>query len=315
MHNCMKNSKMWEIIKGFKAKGFLAKLLFCCLLFQFQGVYSQSDTVAFNRKYFRNTMYIAGGAYVGLYTALGVSWYANQPTSHFRFFNDNNEWMLTDKMGHAHTAFVFSATGVEVLKTLGLPRKKATIYGSLAGIIFQTPIEVMDGFVSTYGASWGDLIANFSGSGFALGQHLLWKEIRIVPKFSYIKTDFPNITPAKSLLGSSNFDYWLKDYNGQVYWLSVSPKMFLPKSSKFPSFLAFAVGTGASNMLRAEYETNVALGYTPYRSYYLSLDVDLRAIKTKKVWLRHFLNTLNYVRIPLPSLSFSERNGFGFEIH
>ena len=311
----MKNNKMWGVIKRLKFE--LVPFFFICFLIflPLQSVYSQSDTVVFNKKIFNKTMCISGGAYVGLYTALGVSWYANQPTSHFRFFNDNNEWMLTDKMGHAHTAFIFSATGVEVLKSLGLPKKKATIYGSLAGIIFQTPIELMDGFVSTYGASWGDMLANVSGSGFALGQYALWDEIRIVPKFSYIKTNFPQITPAKSLLGSSNMDYWLKDYNGQVYWLSVSPKKFLPKSSKFPSFLAFAIGTGATNMLRAEYDKNVELGYKPYRSYYLSIDFDLRAIKTKKVWLRHFLHTLNYVRIPLPSLSYSGNKGFGFVIH
>jgi hypothetical protein len=47
------------------------------------------------------------GAMVGLYSL----WYKDVPSSSFHFFNDNNEWLQMDKMGHAMTSYYIGRGG------------------------------------------------------------------------------------------------------------------------------------------------------------------------------------------------------------
>jgi hypothetical protein len=276
-----------------------------------QAIFAQSDSTLRYKKKIKTLAITSAIGYVGAYATLGYFWYSNQTTSNFHFFNDNQEWMQMDKFGHALGAFAISETAVQTLRNIGMERKKAILIGSLSGLVIQTPIEILDGFSQNYGASWGDEIANFTGSGLVLTQYLLWDEIRIQPKFMYHHTNFPNNTPNKGLLGNGWGDYWLKDYNGQTYWLSFDIHKFLHKGNQFPKWLNLAIGTGASNMLRAEKEANIALGLKPYRRYFISLDINLGSIKTKSKFMNTVFKTINYIRIPLPTLEYNSNNGFG----
>ena len=167
-------------------------------------------------------------------------------------------------------------------------RSKAHMYGALMGILYQTPIEILDGFANDYGASWGDLVANTVGSCLWAGQYLLWKEERIHFKYSFHRTGYANVRP--SLLGENLSQQWLKDYNGQTYWLSVDIYSFLKNSKvKFPKWLNIAGGYGASGMVSANESSNNELGYSSYRQYYISLDVDLSHIKTKSKFLNSII--------------------------
>lgn len=283
-------------------------ILFCLLLSKI--AFTQIDSTKNYKKKINTIAAVTAISYGSSYAALSYFWYANQPLSSFHFFNDNDEWMQVDKLGHSLVSFAISETAVETLSKAGMKRKKAILIGSLTGLVLQTPVEILDGFVSSYGASFGDEIANFSGSALVFSQYILWDDIRIHPKFFYHNTDFPNNTPKKGILGSAWYDKWLKDYNGQAYWLSFDIHKFLGNETKFPKWLNLAIGTGASNMFRAEYNDNVNLGYTPYRRYFLSLDLNLTAIKTESRFLRSCLKTLNYIRIPLPTLEYNSEQGF-----
>lgn len=274
------------------------------------NIFAQTDTSLQYKKDIKKLTIATSVAYVGSYATLFQLWYANQPQSSFHFFDDNDEWMQIDKIGHGFTSFAISETAVNTLRNIGMKRKKAIIIGGLTGLICQTPIEIFDGFVSTYGASWGDEIANASGSGLVIGQYLLWDEIRIHPNFLYHHTSFPNNSPKKGMLGEGWYDYWLKDYNGQTYWLSFDIHKFIGKENKFPKWLNVAIGTGASNMFRAEYNDNLALNSTPYRRYFLSLDINLSGIESRSKTIKTILKTINYIRIPLPTLEYNSVNGF-----
>jgi hypothetical protein len=275
--------------------------------------HGQSDSSHIALKYKKNITMItatSAAAVVGTYTTLGYFWYANQPKSNFHFFNDNQEWMQMDKLGHAMSAFAISETAVKTLSSVGVHRQKSIWIGSAVGLVFQTPIEIFDGYMKNYGASWGDEIANITGSGLVLGQYLLWNDIRIHPKFIYHKSNFPELSPQKGLLGNHWSNYWLKDYNGQTYWLSFDIHKFLKHDNKFPKWLNIAIGTGASNMLRAQFEDNEQLNYTPYRRYFIAFDLNLQAIKSKSKIVNACLHTLNYIRIPLPTIEYNTVNGF-----
>jgi hypothetical protein len=271
---------------------------------------AQEDSVQTYKKRLTTLTSVTAIGVIGTYSALGYLWYNNQPKSNFHFFNDNHEWMQLDKMGHALSAFAISETAVSTLRQLGMPKKKAILIGGLSGAIIQTPIELFDGFAQSYGASWGDEIANITGSGLVMGQYLLWDEIRVRPKFLYHHTAFPTQTPINGLLGDHWSNYWLKDYNGQTYWLSVDLHKFILKNNQFPKWLNIAIGTGATNMKRAQIEDNIALGLSPYRRYFISLDINLSSIKSNSKFIRMCLKTINYIRIPLPTIEYNSFHGF-----
>jgi hypothetical protein len=251
-------------------------------------------------------------SYIGSLIYLNEVWYKDQPRTHFHFFDDNAEWLQIDKVGHFSTSFHESVFAIEALKWCGVKRKKAIIYGSLAGLIYQTPIEILDGYSSAYGASIGDEIANATGSLLVLGQYLLWDEIRFQPKFSFHQTGFAALRP--NVLGKNLGQQIFKDYNGQTYWMSFNIHSFLRnKESRFPRWLNLAIGYGGNNMIYARKSQNNNVGLIPFRQYYLSFDIDVKHVKTKRKWIKYVLCPLNLIHIPFPSVEFNKK-GINFHL-
>ncbi len=264
---------------------------------------AEGDSLQFNKKRFYPLMLTVSAAYGGALIGLNELWYKGYPKSKFHFFNDNHEWQQIDKFGHGLTAFQESRLGVDLLKWSGVSEKKAIIYGSLTGFIFQTPIEILDGYSAAYGASSGDLIANAGGSFLVMSQYLLWKELRIHLKYSFHQTRFSLIRP--TTFGNNLIENALKDYNGQTYWACFNVYSFLKKESRFPKWLNVAVGYGGENMLYGTKQENELNGYAQYRQYYLSLDVDLQKIKTNSKFLKGVFYSLNLIHLPAPAIEFN----------
>ncbi len=236
--------------------------------------------------------------YVGSLYALSKSWYKN-PLTDFHLRDDRHVWMQMDKMGHLFTAYHISHYTSEIYKATGINRRQRILYGALSGFVFQTPIELLDGFSPEYGFSVSDVLANLAGSALFAGQLFAWDELRILPKFSARPTPYALVRPA--LLGRSGAERILKDYNGQTYWFSSSPGSFFPDTA-WPSWLCFSVGYGIENMVAAETGKSVLMGHLPYRQYYLSLDIDLTRLPVKNRFLRTVTLLLNSVKIPAPAL-------------
>ncbi|MBU1820965.1 MAG: YfiM family protein [Bacteroidetes bacterium] len=245
--------------------------------------------------------------YAGSLYALSKTWYKN-PLTRFSIADDTHEWLQIDKVGHLYTSYQISRHTVELYKKTGISKKQALIYGAISGFFFQTPIELLDGFSPDYGFSSGDVVANLAGPALYLGQYALWDEVRIHPKFSFHYTPLASVRP--ELLGSNYSERWLKDYNGQTYWFSASPRSFAP-SSGWPAWLCLSVGYGIQDMVAGETGKSVALGYSPYRQYYLSVDIDFTKIKTHSKFVRTVAFMLNTLKIPAPAVSFS-RKGVAF---
>ena len=252
---------------------------------------------------------------IGSATLIGLNqiWYADYPRSNFHFINDNAEWLQMDKVGHVFSSYHLGSFGANALKWSGASRKSQLIYGSTLGLAFMTIVEFFDGYSANWGASLGDVAANISGTALYVSQELLWKEQRIVPKFSFHTTPYSSTRP--NVLGSSVPEQILKDYNGQTYWLSANIHSFA-KSSKIPKWLNVAVGYGAEGMITGNDEfTNMI--FLPeserYRQFYLSLDVDLTKIETKSHFVKTILTIFNSIKIPAPT--FEIRGSGGTKLH
>jgi uncharacterized protein YfiM (DUF2279 family) len=254
-------------------------------------------------------------AAIGATALIGLNqlWYADYPRSDFHFVNDNAEWLQMDKAGHIFSSYHLGSFGANTLKWAGSSRKSQLIYGATLGLAFLTTVELFDGYSANWGASLGDMAANVSGTALFVSQELLWKEQRIVPKFSFHRTPYASARP--DVLGSSLQEQILKDYNGQTYWLSANIHSFA-KTSKIPKWLNIAIGYGAEGMItgKEEFVNTVFLPESKrFRQFYLSLDVDLTKIETKSHFVKTILTIFNSIKIPAPT--FEIRGCGGSKMH
>ncbi len=243
-------------------------------------------------------------------TLIGLNqiWYKKYPHANFHFINDNSEWCQMDKVGHFYTTYQLTKVSANALNWAGLSKKKQLLYGASISLAFMTTIEVFDGYSAEWGASTGDLIANASGTTLYVTQELLWKEQRILPKFSFHTTSYASQRP--TLLGSTLNEQLIKDYNGQTYWLSFNLHSFF-KKSQIPVWANLAIGYGAEGMLYGNPD-NWANSTQRYRQLYLSFDVDLNKIDTKSHFLKTLFAVLNTIKIPAPTLEVTPNSGFKF---
>ena len=285
--------------------------LFCGLSYgqnKFNRFLTPSDTLHTKR---RNAVVITETAGVGMaLVGLSAFWYSDFEQTKFRTTNDNAQWLQIDKAGHAFSAYQLGRYGADVLKWSGVSERDQILYGATLGFGFLTAIEVLDGFSSEWGFSWGDIAANTFGTGLYISQQLLWKSQRIALKFSFTTTDFAAQNPDQ--LGASFQEQLLKDYNGQTYWLSVNLKSFF-KQSPLPKWFNLALGYGGEGLLSGLPSTSTQFINAPerYRQYYLSFDIDLQRIPTNSPFLKTVFNVFNAIKVPFPALEFS-RNGLVF---
>lgn len=249
----------------------------------------------------RRNIVVISQATIATTTLVGLNqlWYKEYPKSNFHTINDNSEWLQMDKAGHVFSAYHLGKIGAETLNWAGVSKKNQLVYGATLGFAFLSTVEVFDGFSSQWGFSYGDMIANFSGTGLYISQELLWKEQRIIPKFSFHTTSYAAARP--EVLGNSFSQQILKDYNGQTYWLSGNIHSFF-KQSKIPQWLNVAIGYGAEGMV---YGNNYNFdGRT--RQYYLSLDINLTKIPTKSNILKTVFEVFNTLKIPAPTIEIND---------
>lgn len=273
-----------------------------------------SDTLNKNRL---KTLLITGTALystsmIGLYNL----WYKQYPQTSFHFINDIDHWRLMDKMGHFFSTYNIGRFSYASYRWTGLSEKKAIWYSALSSISYLTFLEIMDGFSAGWGFSFGDVIANTAGTALFISQQLIWNEQRIVIKYSFHQTIFPNYRP--ELLGKNFTHQLFDDYNGITIWTSINIKSFLQTNSHFPKWLNIALGYGAEGLL---YGNNL-LNYTGpplpvfdrTSQFYLAPDIDLTKIHTHSKFVHIILNILSFIKIPLPTFEINTQGKFKFHL-
>ena len=294
-------------------------------------------TDTFSQKRFNMALGFGLGTYATLSTGLYFAWYEKYPRSSFHFFDDRGEWLDMDKGGHIYSAYFQSLICYKGAKWTGLSEQKSVLTGVLCASLFQTTIEVMDGFSEQWGFSLADVGANIAGvSTFALQQHY-WKEQRITLKvstypdsydtFMFTGEDGTTISSRDrrdNLYGSSYLETYLKDYNTQSYWASFNVHSFLPQGNSWPKWLNIAVGYGAENMYGGFENSWTADNgevfsvdtdlYPRTRQYYIGFDLDLRHVRTKSTLINSLLDALNIFKTPAPALEINSQGQLTFHL-
>lgn len=297
-----------------------------------------------NRK--RLTFVATAGAltYGGAVWSLYDLWYKNYDLGHFHTFNDINEWRGMDKAGHFYATYAESELAAGVARWAGLSQKQAAWLGAGSGMLIQTTLEVLDGFSEKWGFSWYDMAFNAAGAALFLGQELHWGSQRIRIKGAAGPPRFPETTlysldgrqetnlrnRGEELFGKGPIQNFLKNYNASTVWLSINPSAFMqegsPSAKLFPAWLNIAVGIGAENLYGGHDNTwSGADGavfvlsekeFPRYTQFFLSLDIDLSRIPTRNRWLKTIFKSINWIKIPAPTLEWNTRGQWkGYVFH
>ncbi|HUZ61204.1 MAG TPA: DUF2279 domain-containing protein [Hanamia sp.] len=258
----------------------------------------------FNSK--RLTTVVIGETALASVVTIGLQylWYKKYPKSRFHFFNDDDEWLQMDKMGHATTAYNISAVQYNLMRWSGVNRTTSEWVGGATGFAYLIMIEIMDGFSKEWGFSKGDMEADFFGSAFFTGQQALWKEQRIQMRFSFHKSIFANYNPNE--LGANFPQRLIKDYNAQSYWFSFNIHSFLNKGNNFPSWINADLGYGADGMTGAVINPKEVNGkpiptFKRSRKFFFGVDGAFNKPGTIP-----FPSWINIFRIPTPVIELKE---------
>ena len=113
------------------------------------------------------------------------------------------------------------------------------------------------------------------------------------------------------MLGHGAGQQFLKDYNGQTYWLSIDFFSFT-KSIKIPPVLkvfCLSIGYGADGMVYGREKENLVHGFIPFQEYYLSPDINFEKITTQSKWIQIFLFMVNKLHALMPAIEYSAMHG------
>jgi len=261
-----------------------------------------------------------GSLWAGSLIGLHQVWYSQSWGDDFQTFDDSKQWLQMDKAGHFLSGYLIAKNTSDIYQWSGISRRKSRIIGSLISFGYLTSFELMDGKAEEWGFSWSDVGANALGSGWYLWQDIAWQEQRLKLKFSAHLTEYAKYRP--NVLGSNVAERLLKDYNGQTYWISVNPSMFMDEGTAFPKWLNIAFGYSVDEKLVGDEDFYVHLGPTDQptyfnakRQYLLSLDIDLSRLPVKKPWLKSLCKTFNMIKIPFPTLEFSNDGIRGYGLY
>lgn len=288
-----------------------------------QQFFVPSDTL--NPKRFNLALGFAATTYAGFSIGLYNIWYRKFERGRFHLFNDWGEWENMDKLGHVHSAYFQGVMCYKGAKWTGLSDKKSILTGMIAGTLFQSTIEMMDGFSTKWGFSLADMGANIAGTGIFAAQQYYWNDQRISLKVSSIPISYNDESilsldglafsslseRADNLYGRSFLERFLKDYNAQTYWASVNVHSFLKEGNKWPKWLNVAIGYGAENMFGGysnQWTNNGAtftadpILYPRQRQFYIGFDVDFPKLRPKNPLLKTLCSVINIFKVPSPAL-------------
>jgi len=217
-------------------------------------------------------------------------WKDNRAPFHFR--EDLKYGLNVDKLGHIYGGIAAAYVFRKSFDWAGMNDKESLWYGSGASLLFQTYVEIEDGF-STWGFDRVDWASDLTGALLPIGQYY-WPPLReFALKFSYHKSNLINEPGGVGFKGQKHILF--DDYEGQTIWFAFNVRSMMPQSVEtvWPAWLWLTVGYGGRDIA----STN------PYKVYYLSFDLDMtKIIPQDTAFLRTLSECLNFFHLPLPAV-------------
>ena len=231
------------------------------------------------------------------------TWYF-KTSDKFLFRDDWYDHSLNvDKFGHFYTTTLTHKTIYKLCQWSNFSETQSLLTSSILSWLMMFPIEIKDGFYTTYGFSWSDLGANTLGA--------------IYPSLQKIYEPLNAVNLKMSMHTSDN---WGKvrqirnvvdDYEGRTFWISIDINELLPENKRdyWFQWLGIAIGYGGSEMFIPYGSWNIDgnLKGRGNQEWYIALDYNLMKIfkPEPNTFLFHVLDILNMIHLPAPTIRFT----------
>jgi len=236
----------------------------------------------------------AAGVFTGFHIYYSNTWWKDQ-RDYFKYAADGYYARNMDKASHIFTANFFTVATATAYEWAGVSPDKAMLYGAITSMVYETYIEINDGFAPIWGFDWGDVGANIVGAVYPFLQN----EVKPLENINFKWSFHPDWLKKKASAG----DDLLDDYTNMTFWMSVNPMLVLPKSvtnAKFyPKFLAIAIGMGLQN---ASHTGGSKFAET---KWILSLDWDVNKLPGNSDFMKKLKKILNFYHFPAPAVRIS----------
>ena len=226
-------------------------------------------------------------------------WKDNRAPFHFQ--EDLKYGLWVDKIGHFYGAYLLNFVMSKSFEWADVPDEKALWFGAGGGLLFQTYVEVEDGF-SAWGFDRVDWLFDLGGAAWLPLRYYVPYLQNFDLKLSYHPSDLLGNPGGIGFKGQKHL--MMDDYEGQTMWMSVKIKNLLPTSVEkyWPSFLCLSIGYGARDVA-----PDVA-GANPHRVYFLAPDLDMTEIIPRNTkFLQTLGEALNFVHFPMPAIRFGHK--------
>jgi hypothetical protein len=239
---------------------------------------------------------IVGGTVAAGVTAIHLyqqnAWWKNNRTS----FHVREELVYArniDKLGHFYGSAFMTTLFSHSLRWAHVPVGESLTWGAVGSTLFQTYIEIEDGFSVHWGFDRVDFAANLLGAWYPVAQHHVPALRNFDMRFSYYPKNpgEPGPIPGQT---KTVFD----DYEGQTLWLTAKMENLLPDGlrSAWPDFLCLSVGVAVRDNLSPH----------RYLAWYIAPDLDMtKILPAGSGFLATLAELLNYVHFPMPAVRFA----------
>jgi hypothetical protein len=219
-------------------------------------------------------------------------WKDNRAPFHFQ--EDLVYGLSVDKIGHFYGAYLLGFLIERSVRWANVPDETALWIGSGGALLFQTYVEVEDGF-SAWGFDRVDFASDVGGAAWPIGRHYVPFLRNFDLKLSYHPSDLLGNPGGVGFKGQKHLI--IDDYEGQTFWMSVKIHNLLPESIReyWPPWLCLAAGYGARHVA----------GPDPHRILFLAPDLDMTKILPHDSALLSTLGEfLNFIHLPMPAFQF-----------
>lgn len=238
---------------------------------------------------------IAASGFMGAWIATSLVWSydswwkGNAGPFHFQ----SEQWLNSstlgiDKVGHLYTSYFYYNLFRNVLLWGGCEESTADGWAVGSAAFFAVSVEIGDGFASTYGFDYQDVLFNFLGAGYGWLQHRVPALEPFGLKWSFV--------PASGYRFPVRFT---DDYDAHTYWLTCKVHKLLPDGMKqyWPDFVELAVGYGVDD-------------HVTKREFVVGLDVNVLELfkPIDENWLLG-LRVADLFHIPAPAVKVTEGKG------
>ncbi len=250
-----------------------------------------ADSTAFSVPKFAAVTSLVAATYVASYFLVFEKGWWDDENSHFHFENDFEYAKNVDKLGHFSSGVLMGELFYEGYRWSGISEFNSYLFAGTSAFLSHVAIDIKDGFSPEWGFSVFDVLSGTLGGFYPMAK-------RYIPIFKYFDLKWSYWINSHAYYDNSDTGVFTDDYVNQTFWCSFKIYRFLPQKARvyYPEWLALAFGLSIDDGFFIKPKKK------GHYEIYMALDYDLEAFRPHARWARTLIKSLNYFKLPAPTL-------------